>query len=190
MRKIAGYVIFLLYFQSFDTMGVLGDNHANVDPNARRYFDEFLVEAEARNLKIPKERLYIDVIETNDLPETIVGMCVNASIVGAFAVPSRVLGHRIVYLRPKSYFMHLEPSLYDMNLTVSEWMDKAEMQYRSVIWHELGHCLLDLDHSKRREFSLMRPSIFEFTAGEWPILVDELFSRARPIEEQNFDIFR
>jgi hypothetical protein len=60
------------------------------------------------------------------------------------------------------------------------WWTVAEpIERKGLIYHELGHCLLKLDHSTEPSVNLMSPYILTASklADHWDDLVDKLFAR-------------
>lgn len=50
---------------------------------------------------------------------------------------------------------------------------------KSIVFHELGHCALDLDHSEQEHINLMTPIIISIKQAEenWELLERKLFNR-------------
>lgn len=69
---------------------------------------------------------------------------------------------------------------YARKITISKKMkDYKSLQFKSLIWHELGHCLLDLDHIPfNKAVHMMNPSLMpEIELGKrWSYLVSTFFS--------------
>lgn len=76
---------------------------------------------------------------------------------------------------------------YARKIIISKKMvDYKSLQFKSLIWHELGHCLLDLDHVPfNRGIHMMNPSLMpEIELGKrWSYLVNTFFSFQ--IKQQN-----
>lgn len=74
--------------------------------------------------------------------------------------------------------------LYSQIKFVREYWDMATAQTRrTLVYHELGHCALRLDHSKEDSFDIMNPYILSdnITREAWPELVNQLFSPRKKI---------
>lgn len=61
--------------------------------------------------------------------------------------------------------------------------DHDSLSFKTLVWHELGHCLLDLDHVDDGDVHIMNSYIPYSTvlALEWADLVKELFGTSAPI---------
>ena len=173
-RKFVNALWWLNFFaicQFADSCGTLRDRHMNVQPELRPYVEEFKKEALSRGFEIPKERFYLDIKETNGMNRGNIGVCsFNRTVLDFFSSDGWDGGHGTVIVRPKSYFVR-PPFVTNPEV----W----ELAYKTVIFHELGHCLLFLDHAEQEEKSIMRPYEEIIYPNEWNGLVDELFNRAR-----------
>lgn len=87
-----------------------------------------------------------------------------------------VIGLCVVFNDRKIY---LRDDLYSNN----------SLTFKALVWHELGHCLLDLGHvPEADESSLMNPTIpGEYqVAQSWPYFVSNLFNVGVKVEEPTF----
>lgn len=59
------------------------------------------------------------------------------------------------------------------------WYQASAALRSALIYHELGHCLLNLDHSSPENINLMAPVILpeQVIEDNWSALVDKLFAR-------------
>lgn len=59
------------------------------------------------------------------------------------------------------------------------WYQASPTLRSALIYHELGHCLLNLDHSAPRNINIMAPVILpeEIFEDHWSALLDKLFAR-------------
>ena len=57
------------------------------------------------------------------------------------------------------------------------WEAASDQERRTLIYHELGHCALDLDHTKDEDIEIMNPYILpdSLAISNWDQLVDNLF---------------
>jgi len=64
-----------------------------------------------------------------------------------------------------------------ITILASYWKDATPLCKQSLMYHELGHCALDLDHTADTAKSIMRPSVFcdDYAETHWKELVKELF---------------
>lgn len=65
-----------------------------------------------------------------------------------------------------------------------KWDKLSAMERKTLMYHELGHCALNLDHVGERDFDIMAPDILypADARRHWNTLVTALFERAQ--EEQ------
>lgn len=164
--RIIRWVNIFLFFQYLDSCGALSDQNLTVDPKVRPVYEAFMNDAVSHYAVIPKDRFYLEITESNNMPENMLGVCKHY---GNWEDPWSI-GRSILVVRPRSYYYEEEP------LVVSP--DNWNMQYKATVYHELGHCLLHLDHSSMREYGLMRPMMFDIEPEAWDYLVEELFHRA------------
>lgn len=54
----------------------------------------------------------------------------------------------------------------------------AEVWRKSLMYHEIGHCSLNLKHSKKEDVNIMNPYALSpyITEENWPAMVDKLFN--------------
>lgn len=60
------------------------------------------------------------------------------------------------------------------------------LSFKILVWHELGHCLLDLDHvSEADRSSVMNPFILweSELVNNWPYFVSDLFFKTNEIDK-------
>ena len=64
-----------------------------------------------------------------------------------------------------------------IQLLSSFWQKASPICKASLVYHELGHCALDLDHAGDDDKAIMRPTIFcgEYAEDNWLDLVKALF---------------
>lgn len=60
----------------------------------------------------------------------------------------------------------------------ANFADKDSLQFKTLVWHELGHCLMDLDHNDN-SFNIMNSNISSELriALTWPRLVKSVFTK-------------
>jgi hypothetical protein len=65
-----------------------------------------------------------------------------------------------------------------INLLKSAWNTSSDQTKRTLIYHELGHCALDLDHVERPTVAIMNPVILydDVAAPIWFNLVRDEFN--------------
>jgi hypothetical protein len=63
-------------------------------------------------------------------------------------------------------------------ITVDSTYQGSRLQMKTLLYHELGHCLLDLTHAYG-EADIMNEVIAPITEEEWPSFVDSLFDKDR-----------
>ncbi|CAB5221113.1 hypothetical protein UFOVP244_84 [uncultured Caudovirales phage] len=66
-----------------------------------------------------------------------------------------------------------------INILRPYWYQASPTLRAALIYHELGHCLLNLDHSSPENINIMAPVILseEILEDHWSALVDKLFAR-------------
>lgn len=65
------------------------------------------------------------------------------------------------------------------------WNTASEIAKEAVIYHELGHCVLGLDHAKPGTLNFMTPSIpnDEALLENWNLLVTKLFNKDMSLQD-------
>ena len=73
-----------------------------------------------------------------------------------------------------------QPSLRIVIDTPS-WEDMSYTDRRTLIYHELGHCALGLEHTEETEEDIMNPYLLdvEVASRKWKELVTKMFLRAK-----------
>lgn len=123
------------------------------------YVDQFLADADSRNL------LGTMVNEYFELDEIYLGDTGSPNAIG------------MCYIGYRSRWVVLDPAFQG-----------SPRMWRTLIYHELGHCLLNLDHypseididttENKSSIDIMNPSLPLLTEEEWGPLVDRLFQRS------------
>ncbi len=128
---------------------------SKIDEGLRPYYDSFLFEAESRNITLPDSVLNINLIFTDINNSNVLGQC----------------NHN-----PDS------PDVVQIDRFYWRTFDEPTREF--VVFHELGHCILDRGHkdsvdSNGNCISLMHSSVgickFEFTGENRKKYIDELF---------------
>jgi hypothetical protein len=59
------------------------------------------------------------------------------------------------------------------------WATADEWERRTLVYHELGHCALDLDHTEEEALAIMNPYILPgyLASRHWPQLVKALMEK-------------
>lgn len=102
-------------------------------------------------------------------------------------VRALVDGVRMLFGNPEEYgsspeyigvcFFHSLFTVRTIYIRQSDWEHYTDERFRKIIiFHELGHCALNLEHENNTE-SLMFPNLIfdKFLRTDWDTLVDELF---------------
>ena len=136
-------------------------------PSERRYDDrivriyrEFQADALKRCIVVPDYRKILNAMVVDyprnrylflDSPKDAIGLC------------AEIVGRRHWYspIRYSWKEIFIFPSIYDYQL------------FKLTVYHELGHCVLNLPHDKRS--AIMRPYIRTIPTFRWRDAVDELF---------------
>lgn len=127
------------------------------DPELQPYLDKFYLEAEVRGVRIPKENLIMSIE-----PQKNIRGAANARRCGC---------QRLVLVADDTY-----------DFFSTKWMSKDSAYYgmESVIFHELGHSLLDRRHD---DIGLMQSGISYFVYVKDEVkrkeLLDELFTQTK-----------
>lgn len=71
----------------------------------------------------------------------------------------------------------LPPKFSRIIIDRQKWAELGEFQRKALMYHELGHCLLDRDHQRSYGKSLMEVGIREeeYHKTKWPLHVREMF---------------
>lgn len=124
-----------------------------LEPSMQVYIDEFYFEAERREVETSKLVGTANLVDSYPRPES-VGMCSG-------------------WIDPKNKIEVRR----DLTALRSYWEKASDWGRRIVIFHELGHCALGLDHSDSDK-EIMSPFKINDVYAEWnwPELVDNLFA--------------
>lgn len=128
-----------------------GLQKARVDEQVSKYVLEFYEELQKREKKV----CYL-VTSIRIVPNQLI-----------FDETKRAAG--LCYSQTRSYIEISGPS----------WEIFDEWQRRALVFHELGHCVLGLDHSPRSAINIMAPVVLPsaIAKAHWPALVDKLFNK-------------
>lgn len=65
-----------------------------------------------------------------------------------------------------------------------KWETLEPIEKKVLIFHELGHCALNMDHTSKDSVDIMTPELLdpELASDNWGYLVGELFTRARGMQ--------
>lgn len=68
----------------------------------------------------------------------------------------------------------------------STWNEMSEIERKTLIYHEMGHCALNLDHTSPKTADIMTPRMIAPSTAtrHWRKLVSILFTRAKLEQEQ------
>lgn len=161
--RISEKILFVFNFLIYDHIGVLGDRNIIAKPSVISEYKEFLRDAERYGVEIPKYRQVINITEVNYINGGVVGLC------SIFMAGAR---RNVIVLSRKAY----ETAPFVVSREVWEW------GYKSTLWHELGHCLLELNHYSGTKVDMMSPDMFppdRVDLEEWESLVERMMMRAR-----------
>lgn len=81
----------------------------------------------------------------------------------------------------------------NIEISRKHWKAFDEGERRTLIFHELGHCVLGLDHAKEDANNIMAPYILDsdYTDKHWKVLTDMLFKldmSSAPDEEPTVEV--
>lgn len=171
MRTAIFYVLFFItLFQSF----MIGRNvpmkmeYPAIDSRLALYLDEFIIEAEKRNILINKKM--IGVFAFSDLPNNVAGFCNSA-------------GENWEKLGIEQTAVVLISSDY-----IHAVKNTDDYTFKALVFHELGHCLLYRPHDDKKYFTIMSSlpidtyllpyaAMSERYKKEWDEQLDDLFLR-------------
>lgn len=131
------------------------NNDTRIDAGLQEYYDSFVAEAESRNIILPDSILNIKLIFTDISNSNILGQC--------------------------NYNMDA-PDVVQIDRFHWRTFDNETKEF--VVFHELGHCVLDRGHTDTVDSrgdctSLMHSSVglcgFEFSGEKRTKYIDELF---------------
>lgn len=131
-----------------------------IDARARIYTEDFFREAEARKVH-----------------------CVPASSL-SFQSAKKV---QEVFKDEKLYVIGYCTSDGKIVLNENAWAYFSDVEKRALVFHELGHCILNLGHSDLAALNLMAPQILTETqlTTNWPLLVEKLFTKSLLLEDSD-----
>ncbi len=95
----------------------------SIDPELQPYLDRFYKEAESRGLVFEKENLEMKF--SDELKEDVCGQC----------------------LSPKKN--RVGQLTVEINRSGECWTAEADLNKEALVFHELGHCLLNRDHANK-----------------------------------------
>lgn len=130
---------------------------AIIDSRLTSYFDQFEVEAAIRGKVIDIGNLKLIATLDNSLPTGILGQCVHNS-----ALPNEI------------------------KISLKTWQGYTEEKKEYIVFHELGHCVLNRSHNDEKNIQGTCASIMESGAGDCKMdygsttrkqLLDELFAQ-------------
>jgi len=76
-------------------------------------------------------------------------------------------------------------------LNKDAWDTNGALMNKAVLFHELGHCTLHLDHATENSTNIMTPFMLdeESLAENWALLMDKLFSNNLNLHGERSDVF-
>lgn len=90
---------------------------------------------------------------------------------------------------PDSKALVLGYCTYDGTVVLNQdlWFKLRPITQKAVVFHELGHCVLNLGHAPDDALNLMTPYILpsDQIAENWDLLLDKLFSKSLSLEDSD-----
>lgn len=71
------------------------------------------------------------------------------------------------------------------------WESSGMLSNKALLFHELGHCVLDLGHAPKPAINIMAPCMLEddILAENWASLIKKLFTKSMELEEDSDVVF-
>lgn len=138
--------------------------NTQIDPELKPYVDDFLLSCkfqgtESKCLKNLKRIKSIKLQEEKEPEGKPAGSCLITSYFGG--------SHDGIITIRKDYF---------------EALVNLEIARKSLMFHELGHCLGNMDHIDTRPHIMNAKHWFPYNDTDWQVAVDDMFNSMRSVE--------
>jgi hypothetical protein len=73
---------------------------------------------------------------------------------------------------------------YRIVVSKNKWDKLNEIERKTLVFHELGHCAFNMDHAPPTMVDIMSPELLEgeLAADNWNYLIKEMFTRAQEMQ--------
>ncbi len=165
------------------------------NPLLEGYIAEFVIEAENRGIDVTLNLEELRVARfVNEIVDEKTG---NRGVLGQCTTGSITAGKNNVSLGGYRKITILEPEIRFAEYNKAPFANEQDKEYslKTTIYHELGHCLLDLEHAeqypdfsgrkkanKKGDINIMAtysPKVSNISDDEWSNAVDDLFELKR-----------
>jgi len=127
-----------------------------IDTEIQPYLDSFLIEGEARGIEIDLSDLHLSAYISETSSDEIIGQC-----------------------------LHFGEEHKEIVIARAFWDDASDIEKEFIVFHELGHCILDRSHNdttdgQGRCLSIMNSGSIRcrnlYNSDTRPVFLDELFN--------------